>query len=141
MSVSGSRTAIVASSGGAAPSGILVANTSTIIIQGNGAGTYSRIGTGTNPMEDWTLTGYAYRNPNQYFQGGDGTILFAPNSIISDGFQNHIDTPYSSWALVYMYYYGEYSSWITSITSINDSTDANYIPTSGWSPSITITAA
>jgi hypothetical protein len=126
----------------AAPSGIPVASTANIVIYGAGGGNYSRIGTGANPMSDWTLTGYAYRNPNEQFDShGSGFILFSPNSIITDTYSNYIGTPYSSWTLAYMYYDSEYSNWIHEVFSTNSSTNALTIPTSGWSSGITITAA
>jgi len=132
------------SGGGAAPSGIPVASTANVVISGLGGanGTYARIGTGANPVSDWILTGYAYRTPNENFGFTNGKILFAPNSTISDASPtNQLGTPYSSWTLVYMYYDGEYDNWITESISTNASTDATNIPTTGWSPAITITAA
>lgn len=122
-----------------APSGIVVATTPRIVITGQGNGAYARIGTGAIPIGDWTLTGYAYRNPNQNLQNGDATILFAPNSTISDGYSNQLGTPYNSWTLVYMYYDGEYATWITQVLATNASTNATTIPETGWSPSLTIT--
>jgi len=140
MSVSGSRKSIVASST-PAPSGLPVVSTERIAISGLGGanGSYSRMGTGTNPIEDWTLTGYAYRDPSFNNGFNERRFLFAPNSTISDAYSNQLGTPYSYWALVYMYYDGEYASWITDIISFNPSTDATTIPTTGWSPSLTIT--
>jgi hypothetical protein len=120
------------------PPPLLVATTPRIVITGQGGGAYVRMGTGTTPMEEWTLTGYAYRSPNQYFPSGDGTILYAPNSTISDGYSNQLGTPYNSWTLVYMYYDGQYANWITQVISSNQSTDASTIPTTGWSQTLTI---
>lgn len=141
ISVSGSRTPVVAS-GTPAPSGLPVATTAKIAISGLGGanGSYSRMGTGTNPIEDWTLTGYAYRDPSFNNGFNPRIFLFAPNSTITDANPfNQLGTPYSSWTLVSMYYDGEYASWITEVISTNTSTDASTIPTTGWSPSITIT--
>jgi hypothetical protein len=126
----------------AAPSGLPVASTTKIAISGLGGanGSYARMGTGTNPIEDWILTGYAYRDPS--FNNGFNSrrFLFAPNSTISDvNPSNQLGTPYSSWTLVTMYHDSEYNSWITESISINPSTDATTIPTTGWSPSLTIT--
>jgi len=129
--------------GGAAPSGIPVASTASVVIGNAGAfddGTYARIGTGANPLVDWILTGYVYRKPDSYFNS-EGRILFSPNSTISDANFNYLGTPFSSWTLVYLYYDGGEDTWNTFTVATNASTDANYIPTTGWSPSITITAA
>jgi len=125
------------------PSGIPVASTASVVISGLGGanGTYARIGTGANPLSDWVLTGYAYRTPNENFGNTSGKILFAPNSVVID-FEGagtpQSGTPYSSWTLLNMYYDSEYDSWITESISTNASTDATNIPTTGWSPSLTI---
>ena len=122
------------------PSGIPVASTPSIDISGLGGanGTYSRMGTGTNPMEEWTLTGYAYRNPST--NGYEPKVfLFAPNSIISDGNTNQLGTPYSQWTLLSMYHDSEYNSWITDVIASSPSTNPSTIPTVGWTPPITIT--
>jgi hypothetical protein len=130
--------------GGAAPSGIPVASTGSVVIGNAGAfnnGTYARIGTGANPLVDWILTGYVYRKPDSYFTD-EGRILFSPNSTISDANPfDYLGTPFSSWTLVYLSYDVGEDTWNTSIVATNASTDANYIPTTGWTPAITITAA
>jgi len=126
------------------PAGIAVASTASIVIGNAGTynnGTYGRAGTGTVPIFDWVLTGYIYRKPDSYFDNTDGRILFAPNSVIKDFAGTgtpQFGTPYGSWTLVYV---DPESDPSFTVVATNASTYANYIPTSGWSPAITIVAA
>ena len=142
-------------SGGAAPSGIPVASTVSIIITGNVSylGTYTRVSqpndiTNQNSGEaDYLVFNggtYLYRKPNQTFGQFDftATILFAPNSIVKDGGgagSNTVGTPYGYWALAGIAYDGEF--WYASVYGTNASTDSTIIPTSGWTGGVTITAA
>jgi len=146
ISVSGSRTAVVPSSGGGGDGFPNVAGTASIVIGNSDAfsnGTYARIGTGANPLSDWILTGYVYRKPDSYFIS-EGRILFAPNSVIKDSGGEgtpQLGTPYSSWAFIYISYDSENDAWNPQTIATNSSTNASTIPTTGWSPAITITAA
>ena len=75
----------------------------------------------------------------------NGKILIPPQALITDdpigGTPDKLNTPSATWRLVAASYDVENDNYnIDSITN-NSSTDANYIPTTGWSPSITITAA
>jgi len=129
MSVSGSRTAVVASSGGAAPSGIPVASTSQIIVSNNGI-----------PVGVDNSGNGAYTKDGVYNGSGGDTIYYAfntdGNAKIALGFNFLANGGLGgvSWYVGY-YYDNEFNY------SFNPSTDANYIPTTGWLPSITITAA
>ena len=142
-SVSGSRTAIVASSGGTPPSGLEVSTTSNVAITNLGTydnGTYTVAGTGTTILSDWVLSGNAYRKEGVLFTS-DGRILLSPNSTIKDSGgagSNQLGTPYSSWTLIYVNYDGENDVWNYTTVATNSSTNASYIPTSGWSPTLTI---
>jgi hypothetical protein len=130
-------------SGGAAPSGLQVSSTSNVAITGIGTfdnGTYTSAGTGTTILSDWVLSGNAYRKEGVIFNS-EGRILLSPNSTIKDfggAGSNQLGTPYSSWTLLYVYYYGENDEWLYSGIATNSSTNASYIPTSGWSPTLTI---
>ena len=144
-SVCGSRTAVVASSGGGAPSGIPVASTASIVIVGSGvvpSGTYNKK----------TQNSYIGNVGGDVYSAGIGTIynlypdifpnynvyfLLGPKATITDTGGDFI-TNDSSWKIYNIYDDGGATY---SINGTNASTDANYIPTSGWSPSIIITAA
>lgn len=137
--------------GGAAPSGIPVASTASVVIAGNATfnGTAVKKVAPEQCFGDPVFGGklfvdtgvvYAYGLSENY-----GKILIPPQALISDepngGTPNQLDTPANTWRLVYVSYNTEYSSYEILDIVENSSTDANYIPTSGWSPSITITAA
>ena len=122
-SVSGSKTAIVISSAGGGGGGLGLP--AQIIVTGSGGadGTYTKT----------TLAGVYTPEPNS------GTY----NYLLGDGFQ-YITSPGNT------NYNGDYAGndWVlasgndaANIYSENTSTDANNVPTTGWSPSITITAA
>lgn len=142
ISVSGSRTPVVASST-PAPSGLEVSSTSNVAITNIGTfdnGTYIRIGTGTTILSDWVLSGNAYTKEYAPF-GIEGRILLSPNSTIKDfggAGSNQLGTPYSSWTLIYLLYDGDNDVWNYTTVATNSSTNASYIPTSGWSPTLTI---
>ena len=138
--------------GGAAPSGIPVASTASVVISGNATfnGTAVKkinpqpcfgdpvFGGGVLYVDSGVV--YAYG-----LSQGAGKILIPPQALITDdiilGTPDKLNTPSNTWRLVVVGYDGGEDSYnIDSITN-NSSTDANYIPTTGWSPSITITAA
>jgi len=113
----------------AAPSGIPVASTSQIIVSNNGIvvgvynngnGTYTRDGLYNGSGGDTVY--YAFDTD------GNAKIALGGNYLVNGGMGG------VSWYVGY-YYDNEFTY------SFNPSTDANYIPTSGWTPSITITAA
>ena len=132
---------------GAAPSGIPVASTASVVISGNATFNGTAVkkvsgervlgvpGIGGSLFVD-SGTAYAYALDYDY-----GKILIPPQTTITDTYEMRLNTPSATWRLVFANYNGENDSFdILEITN-NSSTDANYIPTSGWSPSITITAA
>ena len=127
--------------GGVAPSGIPVASTASVIILG--AGIY--IGTYTKKIPE---QGFPTNNGhNSYIKTGicyslGSYLLLSPNAQIWDDEVGAIlDSPFGAWKLIDPSFDLGLDGWIYSVYASNASTDANYIPTSGWSPSITITAA
>jgi hypothetical protein len=151
ISVSGSRTPLVASAGGAAPSGIPVASTASVVISGNATFNGTAVKK-INPEQcfgDPVFGGKLYVDSGVVYAYGlsesAGKILIPPQALITDdligGTPDKLNTPSNTWRLVDAAYdSGEDSYYIISTVN-NSSTDANYIPTSDWSPSITITAA
>jgi len=136
---------------GAAPSGIPVASTASVVISGNATFNGTAVKK-VNPQQCFGVpvfggalfvdTGvvYAYGASENF-----GKILIPPQALITDdpigGTPDKLGTPSGAWRLVDVSYDPEYSSYDILSTVNNSSTDDNYIPTSGWSPSITITAA
>jgi hypothetical protein len=130
---------------------ILVASTASVVISGNA--TFN--GTAVKKVNPQLCLGdpvfgaklYVYSGVVYAYDlgAGVGKILIQPQALITDDFvfgsPDKLNTPSNTWKLVNAYYNGENDSYdIIDITN-NPSTDANYIPTTGWSPSITITAA
>jgi len=161
MSLSGSRTPLVAS-GGAAPSGIVVATTNAVNISGSNLqvpdGTYTKVTTiGTRVAgilsSDKLLlaTGLVYLkeagftdssgtgNPPYVFVPY-GHILIPPNTTFTATGLTPLDSD-TTWKAGVVYGDADASQFIYDRYSLNSSTDATIIPTSGWSPSITITAS
>jgi hypothetical protein len=137
--------------GGAAPSGIPVASTASVVISGNATFNGTAVKK-VNPQQcfgDLVFGGKLYVDSGVVYAYGleenYGKILIPPQALISDepvgGSPDKLDTPSNTWRLVFATYNSEESSYFITNTVNNSSTDANYIPTSGWSPSITITAA
>ena len=133
---------VFAAGGGPAPSGLQVSSTENVAITNLGAfdnGTYIRKGTGSTILADWVLSGFAYTKPNLFYD--EGRILLSPNATIKDfggAGSNQFATPYSSWTLIYVVYDVENDIWSATTVATNSSTNASYIPTSGWSPTLTI---
>jgi hypothetical protein len=136
MSVSGSRTLVVASSG-ATPSGIPVASTASVNIAEyysfnpypKRVSGYSFVGFGGEYIVSIN-SGIAYIST----VGGGDIVLAVPNTIFYIG-----GSPFytaSAWELLN---FGEGPT--SDVYSLNSSTDPTTIPTSGWSPATTITAA
>ena len=138
-------------SGGAAPSGIPVASTASVIISGNATFNGTAVKK-VNPQQcfgDIVFGGKLFVYSGVVYAYGAsenlGKVLIPPQALITEdliyGTPDKLETPASTWRLVAASYDAENNYYyINSITN-NSSTDANYIPTSGWSPSITITAA
>ena len=136
--------------GGAAPSGIPVASTASVVISGNATFNGTAVKK-VNPQQcfgDVVFGGKLYVGSGVVYAYGleenYGKILIPPQATAIDDIPEgapQLDTPANTWKLVYATYLSEESSYPIIATANNSSTDANYIPTSGWSPAITITAA
>jgi hypothetical protein len=122
-------------SGGAAPSGLPVASTNSILINGVQYDKLGFWGEGT------LVSGTMYVSPSDSYYH----VLFAPNTTweYSGGGDIFTGNPFggnpSRWELVFAYDFGE-GAWTAETVAYNASTNGNYIPTSSWVPSTTITA-
>ena len=132
--------------GSGAPSGIPVASTASIVVVGAGgvpSGTYNKKGGGDylgNVLGDvfYAGDGTIYNKSPDAPPNHDPYILLAPYATITDGSTVFYFNDSGGWVVVNLFS-NDGSTY--SINATNPSTDANYIPTSGWSPPITITAA
>ena len=137
--------------GGAAPSGIPVASTASVVIGNAGAGnngTYTKyVPQQVILLNNTVVPLYVNIAGACYLLGGpeDGRILFSPDAQTwdyLDGGSAQLGTPFGNWKLGYVYYEGgDTSAWLFTEIATNASTNTSYIPDTGWSPSITITAA
>ena len=132
----------------AAPSGIPVASTASVVISGNA--TFN--GTAVKKVVPEQCFGIPEYGGKLFVDTGvvyayglgenAGKVLIPPQALITDTYETgKLSTPSATWRLVDAAYDGAEDSYYIISTVNNSSTDANYIPTSGWSPSITITAA
>lgn len=128
-----------------APSGIPVASTASVVIGNAGAGNN---GTYVKKVPQQLLTepgsvglyidiaGACYSLNNR--------LLLSPNAQIwedVDFGSPKFGAPFGSWKLIYAYYEGgDISDWGFTEIASNASTNTSYIPDTGWSPSLTITA-
>ena len=127
--------------GGAAPSEIPVASTASVVIGNAGSfnGTYTKkIPEQSFPIsfghDSYIKTGICYSLGNY--------LLLSPNAQIWDDEVGAIlDSPFGVWKLIDPSFDTDLDSWVYSVIASNSSVNTDYIPTSGWSPSITITAA
>jgi hypothetical protein len=144
--------------GGAAPSGIVVSTTNAVNISGNNGivptGTYTKVTSiitrvAGSLISDkmFVATGLVYLKEAGY---GDalyptkpyGYILIPPNTTFTATYYNPLPSE-TFWRAgrVYGFDGDESSDFAFAYPSNNSSTDETIIPTTGWSPSITITAA
>ena len=123
--------------GGAAPSGIPVASTASVNIA-----EYSFFNPYPKRVSGYSFVGFggeysvSINSGTAYISasGNGDAVLAAPNTIFYIG-----GSPFytaSAWELLS---FGEGPT--ADVASLNSSTDPTTIPTTGWSPSITITAA
>jgi hypothetical protein len=159
MSVSGSRTPVVASSG-AAPSEIVVATTNAVNISSSFpavivSGTYTKVTTPLTRVAGSLIsnklllaTGLVYLK-DAGFSDADfpslayGYILIPPNATFQTTLDNTLDAV-AFWTAGRVYDYDNEGTtgWeYRPLRPENASTDATIIPTSGWNYGITITAA
>jgi hypothetical protein len=144
--------------GGAAPSGIVVSTTNAVNISGNNSivptGTYTKVTSiitrvAGSLISDkmFVATGLVYLKEAGYGEGAYptapyGHILIPPNTTFTATFFNPLPSE-TFWRAGKVYGIDEDESDDFQFIgqSSNSSTDANYIPTSGWDYAITITAA
>jgi len=144
MSVSGSRTPVVASST-PAPSGLPVSSTPSIVVVGSG-GVPSAIYNikeleeviGSVSSLDWTAGLPPFYCTTQAVPSADLYFFLGPNATLGDfeGSTYYING--SNWQIFRLY---DNEGATLSSVGTNPSTNVDYIPTSGWTPSITITTA
>ena len=133
--------------GGATPSGIPVASTTSVVISNSGGGrdgTYFKkipeqaLITNSNGHNTYTKTGTCYLKDGS----GYGNILVSPDGQVwDDEIGALFGTPTGKWEIINAYFDIEYDSWIYEGLANNNSSNTAYIPDTSWSPSITITAA
>jgi len=135
MSVSGSRTAVVASSGGVAPSGLPYSSTNSINLVDASypiqSGNYPKIAGYSNYTDDIGIT---TTNQFGYTSNGElvnGYVLFVFN-VTSNRWEFGVYESYGDGGLAWSNEGANYSS--------NPSTNQNYIPTSSWTRNLVITA-
>jgi hypothetical protein len=128
-------------SGGAAPSGIPVASTASVVIGNAGAfnGTYTK----KIPEQSFpTYGGHASYIKTGICYSRGNFLLLSPNAQIWDDEVGAIlDSPFGVWKFIDPSFDLDLDSWIYSVIASNSSTNTAYIPDASWSPSITITAA
>ena len=156
ISVSGSRTPIVASSTPTPPpSGIPVASTASVIVADFAGGyseyngTYTKQSTGYSFSSDYayeiTITGISYIF---VVNSAVKLILLPPESsiFVNAGFPTTISAS-GTWRIgnIFTSNDGEFVTYGLDYDADNPasnvSSNNNYIPTTGWSPAITITAS
>ena len=129
----------------ATPSGIPVASTASVVISGNA--TFNGIAVKKVASEqcfgDPVFGGKLFVDTGVVYAYGlsenAGKVLIPPQALITDTYETgKLSTPSATWRLVDAAYDGGEDTYYIISTANNSSTDANYIPTSGWSPSITI---
>ena len=126
---------------GAAPSGIPVASTASVVIGNAGAanGTYTK----KIPEESFPIIG----GHNSYLKTGicyslNNRLLLSPDAQVWDDEVGAIlDSPFGVWKLIDPIFDTDIDSWVYTINASNSSANTAYIPDASWSPSITITAA
>jgi hypothetical protein len=127
--------------GGAAPSGIPVASTASVVI-GN-AGFFNGTYTKKIPEQSFPTNGghASYIKTGICYSLGN-FLLLSPNAQIWDDEVGAIlDSPFGVWKLIDPSFDTDLDSWVYSVIASNSSVNTDYIPDAGWSPSITITAA
>ena len=133
MSVCGSRTAVVASSGGAAPSGLPYSSTNSINLVDAAyptqSGNYPKISGYSNYTDDSGIT-----TTNQFGQGGTilaGNLYFVFN-VTTNRWEFGVYESYGDGGLAW--------SIAGANLAYNASNNQSYIPTSSWTRNLVITA-
>ncbi len=132
--------------GAAAPSGIPVASTASVVL--SNAGTFN--GTAVKKVNPEICIGISGSGNQLYVDSGAaysyelaynyGLILIPPQTVLVEFSIPSLDTPFGTWRLAQVSH--EDGQFYIAQQLNNASTNPNYIPTTGWDdPSITITAA
>ena len=131
--------------GSGAAGGLPVASTPSIVVIGSGgvpSATYN-----TKEIEevigfivdaDWTAGLPPFYCKTQAVPNADLYFFLGPNASLGDFEGSNYYTNGSSWQIMRLF--DNEGATLVSVGT-NPSTNADYIPTAGWSPSITITAA
>jgi hypothetical protein len=135
---------VLKSVGGAAPSGIPVASTTYVSIAIPSYESNSGVFTKKIPQQELINYGgvslYSNIAGTCYVLGGSygGSILFSPNAEawndVNDG-SAQLGTPFGAWKIGQIDYDYENDVWFFTERATNPSTNENYIPNAGWSPS------
>jgi hypothetical protein len=134
--------------GGATPSGIPVASTASVVVAGFTGGDTTYNGTytkGTSGGVDPFIT--TPPTDGVFYIKGLSSFVILPPSVTIGGYNDYDGDPYpyefspqGNWTILRINDDGEGATSLITIAS-NASSNNDYIPTEGWSPSITITAA
>ena len=142
ISVSGSRTPVVASSV-PAPSGLPVSSTPSIVVVGSGGVLSGIYDTREYEQSIGTFEYDFYAGLSPFYSttqdaiNDDIYIFLGPNASLFNGNLENYYVNGSSWQIMRLF---DNEGVILVSVGTNPSTNADYIPTSGWTPSITITA-
>ena len=130
--------------GGVAPSGLPVASTSSIVVVGSGgvpSAIYDKQGVedfiGTVNAEDFYAGNGAFYLQPQVALSDELYFFLGPNASVLDFEQSNYYINGPNWTIQHLF---NDEGVILDSVATNPSTNADYIPTSGWTPSITITA-
>ena len=131
--------------GGAAPSGLLVASTPSIVVVGSGGVPSAIYNTreleepiGSAGESDWLAGFPPFYSITQAVPNTDLYFFLGPNASVLDFEGSNYYFNGSSWQIMRFW---DNEGLTLDVIATNPSTNADYIPTSGWTPSITITAA
>ena len=131
--------------GGVAPSGLPVASTSSIVVVGSGgvsSGTYNAQGVedfiGTVSEYEWYAGLAPFYSLPQVESSNELYFFLGPNATLLDFEQSNYYINGSNWQIIHLW---DNEGITLDAVATNPSTNVDYIPTSGWTPSITITAA
>ena len=125
----------VKAGGAPAPSGIPVASAANVII--SNAEIYNGAYAKKIPEQAFPISGghISYLKTGTCYSN-DNILLLSPNAQVWDNEVGAIlDTPFGVWKLIDPSFDTDLDSWVYTIYTSNSSTNANYIPTTVWSPS------
>lgn len=145
---------VLGSAAAPAPSGIAVAGAASVVISNAPSGLYSSFnGTYDKKVNPERCLGIIDFGSSLFVFSGVvyasglsenfAKILIQPQATLTDdlneGTPDKLTTPSNTWKLVEAGFDGEFNNFPEFTVITNSSTDQDYIPTSGWSQSLTIT--